>query len=120
MKPAARLPRSNIINEPNAAAQGGLPDDYDVEDYVRDFDIFADWIEPALARCADRGTRRGRRKPAGKYSRRLIRTWFVCAATRSWPQLSGALDVMSYHHYPTVSQRCQNTSRAACRKKTTR
>jgi hypothetical protein len=98
------------INEPNAAAQGRLPDNYDVDDYVRDFEIFADWIATAfpdalVAGPGGVGESRLESIPVAYQDKVRLRSEHILQRG------TAALDVMSYHHYPTVSQRCQNTSR---------
>lgn len=99
-----------FINEPNAAAMGGLPDDYDVGDYIRDFDIFAAWMASALPTAkivgpGGVGESRLGDIPVAYQDKIRLRSADILA------RRPGALDVVSYHHYPTVSQRCQNTSR---------
>ncbi len=103
------------INEPNAAALGGLPDDYDVDAYIRDFDIFRNWMETALPNALVVG-------PGGVGESQLasipvaFQDMVRLRSDHILERRSGAHDVMSYHHYPTVSQRCQNTSRPPAEK----
>lgn len=104
-----------FINEPNAAALGGLPADYDVDDYVRDFDNFVDWIETALPDAlivgpGGVGESRLESIPVAYQDKVRLRSDHILQRSAK------ALDVMSYHHYPTVSQRCGNTSRPPAEK----
>lgn len=98
------------INEPNAAAQGHLPDHFDVDDYIRDFDIFANWVGTAFPNALIAG-------PGGVGESRLdsipvaFQDKIRLRSDHILQRSAAALDGMSYHHYPTVSQRCQNTSR---------
>lgn len=106
-----RIAAIEFINEPNAAAMGKLPDNYDVAEYVRDFDIFSKWIKTALPSAlivgpGNVGESRLGSIPVAYQDKIRLRSQQIMA------RRPGVLDVVSYHHYPTVSQRCQNTSRA--------
>lgn len=103
-----------FINEPNAAAMGGLPDDYDVDAYIRDFDIFAAWMKRALPDALIVG-------PGGVGESRLedipvaYQDMVRLRSDHILERRPGSHDAVSYHHYPTVSQRCPNTSRPPAR-----
>ena len=105
-----------FINEPNAAAMGGLPDTYDVDDYVRDFDVFSAWMARTLPDAlivgpGGVGESRLGEIPVAYQDKIRLRSQEIMA------RRAGVHHVVSYHHYPTVSQRCQNTSRAPAARK---
>ena len=102
----ADLAFSEFINEPNAASLGRLPKNYKIADYTRDFAIFRAWARAQAPRMiivgpggvgeSDLG-----RIPVADLSRFLLTEEIMKASPQS-------VDVMSYHFYGGVSQRCGN------------
>lgn len=80
-----------FINEPDLAAIGGLPKTYDAAAYGRDFKLFH-----SLIRRATPGTMILGPATIGEAAKAAD----MLAAT------AGDLDAVSYHYYPTLSQRC--------------
>lgn len=96
---------SEFINEPNAASQGHLPVNYAVPDYTRDFRTFREWAARAAPRMkivGPGGVGEGAgvgNIPVADRSRYLLTEELMQASP-------GTVDVMSYHFYGIVSQRC--------------
>ncbi len=86
-----KLAAAEFVNEPDLAAIGGLPKTYDAAAYGRDFRLFH-----SLIRRTTPGT--------------IILGPATIGVTAKAPVLlaatAGALDAVSYHYYPTLSQRC--------------
>ena len=99
----ASIAAAEFMNEPNLAAQNGAPAGYDAKSYARDFKVF---------RAFMRGTSPttlivGPGSPG--------ETSASAASGVSTSALLGAgvrgVDVFSYHHYATLSQRCGGSDR---------
>jgi heparanase len=96
---------AEFINEPNAASFGNLPEDYSVADYTRDFAIFRGWAEraaPGMLIVGPGGVGEGAGMdniPVAMLDRLLLTEELMEASP-------GAVDVVSYHFYGDVSQRC--------------
>ncbi len=86
------------MNEPTLAATSGAPRGYDAKAYVRDFDVFRDWIRRAAPETLIVGPGSVGNSTSSPAS--SIRTRDLLAN-------SGAdVDRFSYHHYNTISPRC--------------
>jgi hypothetical protein len=86
-----------FMNEPNLAAQNGAPAGYDAKAYERDIRIFR-----ALVKEVSPGTLivgPGSVGYSSSLSKDLSTSDLLAASGRG-------VDVFSYHHYATVSQRC--------------
>ncbi|MGE3693580.1 MAG: hypothetical protein AB7F98_19570 [Novosphingobium sp.] len=98
---------SEFINEPNAASMGHLPQGYSTEDYTRDLRIFREWAAksaPGMTIVGPGGVGEGAldgdipvAMPKG-----MLRTEELMKASPN------SVDVVSYHFYGGVSQRCKN------------
>ncbi|MBR0972614.1 hypothetical protein JQ572_18650 [Bradyrhizobium japonicum] len=89
---------AEFMNEPTLAATSGAPRGYDAKAYVRDFDVFRDWIRRAAPETLIVGP--GSVGDSASPSASGIRTHDLLAK-------SGAdIDRFSYHHYNTISPRC--------------
>ncbi|WP_188772690.1 hypothetical protein [Novosphingobium endophyticum] len=99
---------SEFINEPNAASLGRLPKDYSVADYTRDFGIFKAWAQreaPSMKIVGPGGVGEGgdlSQIPVASLAKMLLTEQLMKANP-------DAVDVVSYHFYGGVSQRCANT-----------
>lgn len=98
---------SEFINEPNAASLGHLPKDYSVAHYTRDFKIFKAWARreaPGMKIVGPGGVGEGgdlSQIPVASLKRMLLTEELMKANPNS-------VDVVSYHFYGDVSQRCAN------------
>jgi hypothetical protein len=94
----SHIAAAEFMNEPTLAATSGAPRGYDAKAYVRDFDIFRDWIRRAAPETLIVGP--GSVGDSASPSASGIRTRDLLAN-------SGAgVDRFSYHHYNTISPRC--------------
>lgn len=96
---------SEFINEPNAASLGGLPANYSVADYTRDFAIFRSWAKnaaPEMKIVGPGGVGEGGDLSAIPVASlaRMLRTELLMKANPN------TVDAVSYHFYGDVSQRC--------------
>jgi hypothetical protein len=89
-----------FFNEPNVAALGGAPKDYDAAAYARDFAVFLPFIRqaaPGLLVLGPGSTGEG----SGLLGNRpMIKSEDILAAT------GRGLDAVSYHFYGGLSKRC--------------
>jgi heparanase len=98
---------SEFINEPNAASLGRLPKGYSIADYTRDFRIFREWAKvaaPSMKIVGPGGVGEGgglASIPVADRGKFLLTEELMKASP-------GTVDVMSYHFYGQVSQRCAN------------
>jgi hypothetical protein len=95
---------AEFINEPNAASLGRLPANYSVADYTRDFAIFRAWAArevPQMLIVGPGGVGESRLNdiPIANLDRILL-------TERLMEQSPDTVDVLSYHYYGAVSQRC--------------
>jgi heparanase 1 len=90
-----RVTAAEFMNEPDLAAIGGAPEGYDAEAYGRDFRIFHAFVKQAAPDLLILGP-----GTVGESSTAAD----LLAAT------APGLDVISYHHYGAVSQRCAGRS----------
>ena len=85
------------MNEPNLAAIGGLPAGYDPAAYGRDFKVFHAFVKQTVPEM-------------------MILGPGAINETPEAPELLAAsgpgVDVISYHHYGALSERCAGTSHA--------
>jgi hypothetical protein len=86
---------AELMNEPDLAAMGGAPPGYDAKAYGRDFDVFRAFARRDAPRMMILGP--GTVTPAG-------------AASDLFEAIGNNLDVVSYHHYGALSERCTGAS----------
>ena len=99
---------SEFINEPNAASLGRLPKGYTVADYTRDFAIFRQWARrhaPNMLIVGPGGVGESElgNVPVADLAHILLTEELMKANPNT-------VDVVSYHFYGGVSQRCANRS----------
>jgi heparanase 1 len=82
---------AEFMNEPNLAAMGGAPDDYDASAYGRDFKIFRSLVRQAAPGLAILGP--------GTVGEAAIASDLLAAS-------GPGLDALSYHYYGALSARC--------------
>jgi Glycosyl hydrolase family 79, N-terminal domain len=100
----ASIAAAEFMNEPSLASQNGAPSGYDAKAYGRDFRIFRTFLRktsPATLIVGPGSIGESRASPNSS-----MRTSDLLRAT------GGGLDVFSYHHYATLSQRCGGRDRA--------
>lgn len=96
---------AEFVNEPNAASMGRLPKGYNVADYVRDNRIFTEWARretPGTLIVGPSSVGEGALSdgiPVAMPVGMLLTEELMKAGPNS-------VDVMSYHFYGNVSQRC--------------
>jgi Glycosyl hydrolase family 79, N-terminal domain len=100
----ASIAAAEFMNEPNLAAQNGAPGGYDARAYGRDFRIFRAFIRQTSPKTLIVGPGSTGETPSSPAS--SMRTSDLLAAS------GRGLDVFSYHHYATLSQRCGGRDRA--------
>jgi Glycosyl hydrolase family 79, N-terminal domain len=81
-----------FMNEPDLAAMGGAPAGYDAAAYGRDFNLFHSFVKQEFAEIKVLGP--------GTIGTSVAASDLLAA---SGP---GGIDVISYHHYGTLSERC--------------
>ena len=87
---------AEFMNEPDLAAMGGAPDGYDAASFGRDIAIFSAFLKQASPETMLLGPgTAGQGASSGE-----LRSEALLAASGS------AFDVVSYHHYGALSQRC--------------
>lgn len=96
---------AEFFNEPNIPMHGGLPKGYGTADFIRDFGIFRDWAKraaPDMKIIGYGGVSEGSMMKASPQtaSRGFLSTEDFMKAN------PGALDIVAYHFYGGVSQRC--------------
>jgi hypothetical protein len=87
---------AELMNEPNLTAIGGAPAGYDAGGYGRDFKVFRSFVRENFPETIILGP--GAIGDAASVSDLLV---------ASGP---GGVDVFSYHHYGTLSERCSGAS----------
>ena len=96
---------AELFNEPTMPQHGSFPDGYTADDFARDYRIFRDWARdyaPELKLTGAGGTAEGTML---KHGTGVGGT----ASLQSEDLMKGnpnSLDIVSYHHYGTVSPRC--------------
>jgi len=94
----ASIAAAEFMNEPNLAAQNGAPAGYDAKAYARDFAIFRKFIAKASPKTLTVGPGSTGEAAPGPVSG-MATSNLLAAGTRG-------VEVFSYHHYATLSQRC--------------
>jgi heparanase 1 len=89
-----RIAAAEFMNEPDLAAMGGAPADYDASAYGRDFRNFYAFMRQATPDTAILGP--------GTVGEPAVASALLAAS------MSG-IDAVSYHYYGTLSQRCIRT-----------
>jgi glycosyl hydrolase family 79 len=100
----ANIAAAEFMNEPNLAAQNGAPAGYDAKAYGRDFRIFRAFIRQTSPKTLIVGPGSTGEIPSSPASG-MSTSDLLAASGRG-------LDVFSYHHYATLSQRCGGRDRA--------
>lgn len=96
---------AELFNEPTVPQFGSFPEGYAPEDFARDYRIFRDWARtyaPELKLTGPGGTAEGTILKHGESFGGLI-------PLQSEDLMKGnpnSVDIVSYHHYGTVSPRC--------------
>jgi hypothetical protein len=93
-----RVAAAEYMNEPTFAASNGAPAGYDAAAYGRDFRIFREFLRQASPETLIVGPGSVGESASGSASR--IGTPDLLAAS------GRGVDLFSYHHYATVSDRC--------------
>jgi hypothetical protein len=91
-----RVAAAELMNEPNLAATGVAPAGYDAAAYGRDFKIFHSFVKENFPEMKVVGP--------GTVGKTDSASDLLVAAG------PGGVDVFSYHHYGTLSERCSGTS----------
>ncbi len=86
---------AEFMNEPDLAAIGGAPAGYDAAAYGRDFNIFRSFVKQTAPGIMVLGP--------GAAGQAALASDLLAAA-------GPGVDVFSYHHYGTLSERCIGTS----------
>jgi glycosyl hydrolase family 79 len=91
-----RIAAAEFMNEPNVAVGGGAPVGQDAAAYARDFKTFRSFVQRTYPEALVLGP--------GTVGKTTLALDLLGA---SGP---GSVDVVSYHHYGTLSERCSGTS----------
>lgn len=96
---------AELFNEPTIPAHGAFPKGYTVADFGRDFRIFRAWATraaPGMKLAGTGGTAEGTLMKEGPQTIAMgfLRSEDLLAAN------PGSLDIVTYHFYGSVSQRC--------------
>ena len=96
---------AELFNEPTLPGFGAFPERYSSQDFARDFRIFRSWAAkaaPGLKLAGPGGTAEGTMMKQGPRTEAmgLLHSADLMAAN------PGTLDIVSYHFYGNVSQRC--------------
>ena len=96
---------AELFNEPTIPPHGAFPKGYGVADFARDFRIFRQWAQraaPEMKLAGPGGTAEGTMMKHTPQSEAMgfLQSGDLMAAN------PGALDIVSYHYYGSVSQRC--------------
>ena len=94
----ASIAAAEFMNEPNLAAQNGAPAGYDAKTYARDFAIFRKFIAKASPKTLIVGPGSTGETASGPVSSMATANLLAAGAR--------GVEVFSYHHYATLSQRC--------------
>jgi hypothetical protein len=94
----ADIAAAEFMNEPNLAAKNGAPAGYDAKAYARDFRIFRAFIKQNSSKTLIVGPGSTGETSSSSDSH-MGTTGLLAAGARG-------VDVFSYHHYATLSQRC--------------
>ena len=99
----ANIAAAEFMNEPNLAPQSGAPAGYNAKAYARDFRIFREFVPEELPKTLIVGPGSTGETSSGPAS--SMATAALLAAR------GRGVDVFSYHHYATLSQRCGGRDR---------
>lgn len=96
---------AELFNEPTIPPYGAFPAGYSAADFARDFRIFQQWAHtaaPDMKLAGPGGTAEGTmmQHSAENEAMGFLQSQDLVAAN------PGALDIFTYHHYGSVSQRC--------------
>lgn len=94
----ASIAAAEFMNEPNLAAQNGAPAGYDAKAYARDFAIFRRFIAKASPKTLIVGPGSTSETASSPVSSMATANLLAAGAR--------GVEVFSYHHYATLSQRC--------------
>lgn len=96
---------AELFNEPTLPTHGAFPEGYTPRDFGRDFSIFREWASAAASEMKLTG-------PGGISEGTMMRASEATAGMGLLTsedllrEISGSVDIFSYHFYGTVSQRC--------------
>lgn len=96
---------AELFNEPTIPPHGAFPKGYSVADFARDFRIFKAWAgkaAPGMKLAGPGGTAEGTMM---KHSPRAEAMGFLQSGDLMAAN-PGSLDIVTYHYYGNVSQRC--------------
>ncbi len=96
---------AELFNEPTIPPHGAFPKNYKADDFARDFRIFREWARkavPAMKLAGAGGTAEGSMM---KHSPQSEAMGFLQSEDLLKVSL-GRLDIVTYHFYGNVSQRC--------------
>jgi heparanase len=96
---------AELFNEPTIPPHGAFPEKYSVADYARDFRTFQAWARtaaPEMKLAGPGGTAEGTMMKHTPESEAMgfLQSGDLMAAN------PGSLDIVTYHYYGSVSQRC--------------
>jgi hypothetical protein len=98
-----RIAAAELMNEPNFASIGGVPDGYDAAAYGRDVRVFLAFVKKTAPDLLVLGPGSVGETASGGLGSDRIRT----LKTRDLLAAAGTgVDAFSYHHYGTASRRC--------------
>jgi hypothetical protein len=100
-----RIAAAEFMNEPMIAGMGGAPKGYDAKAYARDFKVFERFARQAAPDMIILGPGSGGETAASDFAARDGAEGTI-ASRDILQQIAGGIDVFSYHHYGTLSQRC--------------
>ena len=96
---------AELFNEPTMPTHGEFPKGYTSQDFGRDYRVFQAWARkaaPEMKLTGPGGTAEGTMLKAGAGAGGLA----SLSSEDLMKQNPGSLDIVSYHHYGTVSLRC--------------
>lgn len=100
---------AELFNEPTIPGHGAFPKGYDAAAFIRDFRIFKAWAgtaAPGMKLTAPGGVAEGSMMQDTPENRAR---GFIFS-TDIMPAMAGSVDILAYHFYGTVSQRCGTTA----------
>jgi hypothetical protein len=87
---------AEFMNEPNLIAIGGAPAGYDAAEYRRDFKLFHSFVKEEFPKMMVLGP--------GTTGETTFASDLLAASA------AGGVDAVSYHHYGTLSERCNGSA----------
>lgn len=104
-KAGGEIHSAELFNEPTIPPHGAFPKGYKAEDFARDFRIFREWAgkaAPKMKLAGAGGTAEGSmmKHSAQSDAMGFLQSESLLAAN------PGSLDIVTYHFYGNVSQRC--------------